>query len=426
MQSNNGSYPNNDSQQSFGPQFQPGVQPQPGMPQQPGAQPQPGMQPQQPEVRMQPGMQYQPGMPQQPGAQPQPGMQPGPYYGPYGMNGQMFVPVFDKKPHKKFFSRVGLSYFTFFIVTSVLQAVVALVARQINPDIMDNYAAKIILALAPMYLVGAPIALLIMKKLPAGKPQGTKWNAGQIIGGFFVAYGLVYVSNIIGTTLGAVIEALVPGAQAATNDTQELVASGSILVNILAIAIIGPIVEELLFRKMLCDRLKVYGDGITMVVTGLVFAIFHGNLTQGAYTFTLGMFFAYVYLKTGKLAITIAYHIGINFMGGVLPLIVMKDIDLSEYLHVVQSGDTDRILEFAENNAASLGYLALYIVILVGCALSGIIILIVTLARKRVVLNPGRIMIPKGMRFSTIIVNVGMILYIIMGIIIMLLAMVPA
>ncbi len=411
MDFNNGSYSNN-VQQQLNP-----------------VEPVQGQQPQQPYPPYGQGMQGQGPQfqPRQTYPQYGPGMQP-PYppYGPNGMYGQPFIPAFDQTPHKKFFSRVGLAYFTFFMVTSILQVITSLVARWVYPAVTDNYAAKIILALAPMYLVGAPIGFLIMSKLPVEKQPGMKWNAGQAIGGFFVAYGLVYASNIVGTTIGTIIEEIFPGAQAATNDTQELVASGSLLVNILAIAIIGPIVEEILFRKMLCDRIRVYGDGVTMVVTGLVFAVFHGNLTQGAYTFTLGMFFAYVYLKTGKLAITIAYHIGINLMGGVLPLIVMKNVNLAEYLEVVKSGDTNRILEFAENNAGSLAYMGLYLMILLGCAITGIVIFIVTLARKRVFINPGRITIPKGKRFSTVIVNVGMLLYVIMGIIVMILAMVPA
>jgi hypothetical protein len=41
----------------------------------------------------------------------------------------------------------------------------------------------------------------------------------------------------------------------------------------------------------------------------------------------------------------------------------------------------------------------------------GIILLIVTAARGRVVMKPGRITIPSGKKFAVIVINAGMILF---------------
>ena len=120
------------------------------------------------------------------------------------------------------------AYFVFYIVAALFQILIAEIAYYIKPELSDNYAAMIIMALAPMYFIGAPVGWLIIKKIPAEKPAPVKWNAGQILGGFFAAYGLIYVSNLIGTTIGTAIESLVPGAQAATNDVQDLIFSGNI------------------------------------------------------------------------------------------------------------------------------------------------------------------------------------------------------
>mgnify|MGYP002851993493 CR=1 FL=1 len=329
----------------------------------------------------------------------------------------------DKKTGRKFFSRVGFSYFIFYIVTAILQIVVSDLVNAFAPDAAENYAISIIMALAPIYLIGAPVAYLVIKKLPAEKPAKNKWTALQLIGGFFVAYGLIYVSNIVGTSIGTVIESIFPDLRAATNDVQDLVFSGDMIVNVLAMVIIGPIMEELLFRKMLCDRVRVYGEGVCMVISGLIFAIFHGNLTQGVYAFTLGAFLAYVYLKTGKLLVPICYHMGINLMGSVLPLLAMKDLDLNEYMEAFGSGDTDTMMAFIESNVSALASFGIYISFVLFVAITGIVILIVTCVKKRVFINPGRYVIPKGQRFSTVILNVGMMLYIIFGIALVILAM---
>ena len=49
----------------------------------------------------------------------------------------------------------------------------------------------------------------------------------------------------------------------------------------------------------------------------------------------------------------------------------------------------------------------------VAAMLAGIVIMIVTVARGHVVINRGRYSIPSGKRFTTIFVNVGMILFLI-------------
>ena len=73
----------------------------------------------------------------------------------------------------------------------------------------------------------------------------------------------MYLGSIIGSFIGSAIEAFYPDAQASTNSVQELVLTGEMWVNIIVMVMVGPVVEELLFRKVLCDRLKAYGDWTT-------------------------------------------------------------------------------------------------------------------------------------------------------------------
>ena len=252
-----------------------------------------------------------------------------------------------------------------------------------------------------------------MNKVPAEKPARNKWNFGQIVGGFIVGYSLMYIGSIIGSYIGTIIESFFPDAQASTNNVQELVLTGEMWVNILAMVMIGPVVEELLFRKLLCDRLKPYGDGITVVVTGLMFGLFHGNLTQGIYAFLFGAFLAYVYLRTGNIFITIGYHVTANFMGSVLPLLALSSSALDGYTEILETGDTNALTEFISENAEAFAVYGLYVMMVFGLMIAGIVIMIVTLARGRVKFEPGRIRIPSGRRFATVIVNVGMILFLI-------------
>ncbi len=82
--------------------------------------------------------------------------------------------------------------------------------------------------------------------------------------------------------------------------------------------LIAPTAEELLFRKLLTERIVKYGELAAVLASGLFFGLFHGNLNQFSYAFLLGLFLGFIYVKTGKLGYTIGLHMAINFIGSSL------------------------------------------------------------------------------------------------------------
>lgn len=60
-------------------------------------------------------------------------------------------------------------------------------------------------------------------------------------------------------------------------------------VSIIFIILIIPIVEELLFRGTVQKPLEKYGKFFAIIISSLVFAIYHGNLIQGIYAFICGL-----------------------------------------------------------------------------------------------------------------------------------------
>ena len=331
---------------------------------------------------------------------------------PYGF-GIPQPPVFNERKAKSHFSRIGLSYFIFWLVAIVLGNFIAVVMYLSFPEAMDNYFVSMMVALLPMYLVGAPLCMLCINNVEREKPQRNHWSFWQIVGGFIVGYSLMYLGSWIGSYIGLLIESVLPDAQASTNNVQEMVLTGEMWVNVIAMVLIGPVVEELLFRKLLCDRLKVYGDWVTIIVTGIMFGAFHGNITQGIYACMFGMFLAYVYLRTGNIFITIGYHVTANFMGSVLPLLLLNSSAVEGLEEVLEGGDVYAVSDFVSEHPEAFLMYGGYILLVFGLMLAGIVIMIVTVARGHVVINRGRYSIPSGKRFTTIFVNVGMILFLI-------------
>ena len=94
-------------------------------------------------------------------------------------------------------------------------------------------------------------------------------------------------------------------------------AEGSLPLQILAYGILVPVAEESLFRGIVYRFFKSRFNGsikrhaAAILLTSLVFAVYHGNLTQGLYTFLLSLAFCFA-TDCGGLIMSVALHIGLN------------------------------------------------------------------------------------------------------------------
>ena len=112
----------------------------------------------------------------------------------------------------------------------------------------------------PMYVIGFPIAFLIMKN---GGDRRTieKKHMGplQFLVAFLISYVFLWAGNLIGLAVTAGIGVL-KGAPV-SNDLNMLISEVDIRLLVVYAVLIGPVFEELFLRKMLCDRVIKYGQG---------------------------------------------------------------------------------------------------------------------------------------------------------------------
>jgi len=87
------------------------------------------------------------------------------------------------------------------------------------------------------------------------------------------------------------------------------------LLAILVSAVIPAICEELLFRGVILNGLRSrFSDVGSVVLSGLMFALMHGNLQQFIYPFILGCIMGWIVLRTGSLVSSIIVHFVNNFL----------------------------------------------------------------------------------------------------------------
>ena len=84
---------------------------------------------------------------------------------------------------------------------------------------------------------------------------------------------------------------------------------------ILSSVIVGPLVEELLFRNILVNKLLSFNSKvITILLASFIFAIMHSGIVNIVYTFILGIILNTVYIKGKNLLYPLIIHCSANLI----------------------------------------------------------------------------------------------------------------
>lgn len=119
--------------------------------------------------------------------------------------------------------------------------------------------------------------------------------------------------------------------------TQVFTDESSIILQILAIAIIIPIAEELLFRAIVCGELmRVFPNWAVILLSGGFFAIIHFNVVQSTYVLLAGIALSAVYVWSRSLVLTITMHAVFNFLGSTVPMLLGENENVMMWISYVQ------------------------------------------------------------------------------------------
>ncbi|NLK99503.1 MAG: CPBP family intramembrane metalloprotease [Clostridiales bacterium] len=214
-------------------------------------------------------------------------------------------------------SRCGLYLSLMTIAIFVVQIIAGIIVGGFFPEVADADWFNVVLTFVGIVGVGLPVYIKLMKKIPdSEKGEKSKISIWQFVGYFIVCIAATYISNLVGLFISAFIE-IFKGFEVVNPLEDFMLNSNWVLLMIYAV-IIAPIVEELIFRKILLDKLRRFGDLPAMLLTGFAFGIFHFNLSQFFYASVLGILFAYITIRTNRIIYSIVLHMMINFIGTVI------------------------------------------------------------------------------------------------------------
>ena len=330
---------------------------------------------------------------------------------PYEMGGESGNPeVSGLKTARKHFSKLGWGVFLILLAGTVAQVLAAVVEQLAFPGASDGGWGFWLWAMVPLYLIGFPVGILVLRRAPGIRLERKDLKISHLLILIPISICMMYAGNLVGSLVNGLIR-MVLGLPAA-DPVEDLVTGTELLPRILFVVLLGPALEELVFRKMLIDRMAPYGEKTAVILSALIFGLFHGNFAQLFYAAALGLVFGYVYLRTGKLRYSILLHAFINFMGGVVAPAVLEGVPEEVMTGALEDLSTAKILEALPGILAMYGYSLL----MIGAAIAGLVLICVY--RGKLLWKPAPQELPKKGRIKALCLNGGM-LFLLLGCLVM-------
>lgn len=305
----------------------------------------------------------------------------------------------DVKAARRSFSRVGWSLVLLLVVGTLAQIIMELLL----PQWVEHPWGRWVCLFAPLYVVALPVTLLLLRTVPAKKPEAKTMRFRDWLTAVPMCICLMYAGSFVGNGLMELLQNLF--GTVVDNPVESLLSHQPLLPQILIVVILGPLVEEFVFRKQILDRLRVYGEKTALLVSAALFGLFHGNFSQLFYAFLLGLLLGYIYLRTGKLRYSAALHMLINLLHGVVGSFILEHIDVEVFWMLENLGQMD--FGAVERMLPWIIALGLYTLLLL--ALGGIGLVLLCVKSGKITFAPAELELPARGRWRTVWCNAGML-----------------
>ncbi|MBP3040186.1 CPBP family intramembrane metalloprotease [Bacillaceae bacterium Marseille-Q3522] len=151
------------------------------------------------------------------------------------------------------------------------------------------------------------------------------------IAGFFMA--------LIAQTIAANIEMYAFGINPGSENTARIMGFIKMAPAVVVIvSIIGPILEEIVFRKIIFGSLnKRLNFFFSALISSVIFSLAHGEPVHTLLYCSIGFTFAFLYVKTKRILVPIIAHVSMNTLVVILQLNIDKIQEFIDKLDAIQS-----------------------------------------------------------------------------------------
>lgn len=223
-------------------------------------------------------------------------------------------------------SGVGARYAAFCVMFLLVQLAGSMILVLTVPSVVKAYKTSISFGLVVLAvdLIGFPFIWLLMKGIPKVRIEQHSLSFSQWFTFLCMSEALILAGSMVGNTIHTVLTQ--PFSGDSLNNANNLMANSNVIIRTLVVGIGAPVFEELIFRKVLIDRTIKYGEYVSIVMSGIMFGLLHGNFSQFFFAALIGMLFGYIYIRTGRIRYTIFLHMAINLSSSLVLQTLLQEI----------------------------------------------------------------------------------------------------
>lgn len=253
------------------------------------------------------------------------------------LNGEVTAENTEAQDMLPKYKKTALLTGTFFMICFILRYIAGIVITKVHDSLTDTISYE------TLYIIELSISALFLQISPSvigaflfgrlGK-NGTgiksmykmpKSNS-RAVANFTAVYGLGQAVNLITVIVMFFFTSKADITEKISNvaEMQSAGMPGALFMFFMLI-VIAPVFEEFIFRGLLMDALKPFGNGLAIIATGLMFGLYHGNFNQFFYTAAAGIAMGYIANVTGSIIPTMIIHAIMNSIGGIMNILMSTD-----------------------------------------------------------------------------------------------------
>jgi uncharacterized protein len=199
----------------------------------------------------------------------------------------------------------------------------------------QNIAVATVTAAGYWFVISFALALIIIlylmrkdarESLRGERPASIGVSFIWVIAGIFMA--------MFAQSIAATIELRIFGVDPGSENTQTIMNVVRVTpILILVVSIIGPILEEIIFRKVLFGALyEKTNYFIAALTSSVIFAFVHGEPQHLLLYSAVGFTFAFLYVKTKRIIVPILAHVSMN----TFVVIIQLNVDIEQLQQTTQ------------------------------------------------------------------------------------------
>lgn len=197
--------------------------------------------------------------------------------------------------------------------------------REILSDSAIIAAANIV-----QYLGALPFCMMVLKGLPNLHFARRNLSFSELFGCFCLCALFSQIGYIIGAYCAGGISYIL--GTGVTDILNEQINTLGMIENFIVLVLAAPVLEELIFRKILLDKTAGKNRNTAVFLSAFLFGLIHCNVYQFFYAFFIGIILGIVYTKSGRIGYCIMLHSAFNLFFGFVPSIISAESQVGKTL----------------------------------------------------------------------------------------------